>query len=130
MREVLDFYAEPIGQSKVLSNLGLKEGEYFVVSAHREENIESDKSFTKLVALLNSVAEEHGLPVVASTHPRTASCSASIWHRIPYGKFLFPQEFGMPPSILVWMKLSLSICRRSPMTMRRQTKCASPRVRR
>ena len=45
--------------------------QYFVVSAHREENIESDKSFAKLVAVLNTVAEDHGLPVVVSTHPRT-----------------------------------------------------------
>jgi UDP-N-acetylglucosamine 2-epimerase (non-hydrolysing) len=51
--------------------LGLVVGQYFLVSAHREENIESEKSFTKLVAVLNSVAEEHGLPVVVSTHPRT-----------------------------------------------------------
>jgi UDP-N-acetylglucosamine 2-epimerase (non-hydrolysing) len=51
--------------------LSLQTQQYFVVSAHREENIESDKSFTKLVSILNAVAEDHGLPVVVSTHPRT-----------------------------------------------------------
>ena len=71
MFEVLHHYLPRIQASNVLERLNLKAGQYFVVSAHREENIESDRSFTKLVAVLNAVAEDHGLPVVVSTHPRT-----------------------------------------------------------
>lgn len=71
MREVLDFYAKPISQSKVLSNLGLKEGEYFVVSAHREENVDSPERLQKLLDVLNAVANRYDLPVIVSTHPRT-----------------------------------------------------------
>jgi UDP-N-acetylglucosamine 2-epimerase (non-hydrolysing) len=71
MYEVLHHYLPQIEASDALSRLGLTPEQYFVVSAHREENIESDKSFTKLVAVLNAVAEDHGLPVVVSTHPRT-----------------------------------------------------------
>jgi UDP-N-acetylglucosamine 2-epimerase (non-hydrolysing) len=71
MYEVLHHYLPQIQASNALNRLGLQPEQYFVVSAHREENIESDKSFTKLVAVLNAVAEDHGLPVVVSTHPRT-----------------------------------------------------------
>jgi UDP-N-acetylglucosamine 2-epimerase (non-hydrolysing) len=71
MYEVLHHYLPQIQASNVLSSLGLLPEQYFVISAHREENIESDKSFAKLVAVLNAVAEDHGLPVVVSTHPRT-----------------------------------------------------------
>jgi UDP-N-acetyl-L-fucosamine synthase len=71
MFEVLTYYRQHIDASDVLARQSLEAGEYFVVSAHREENIESTQSFTKLVAVLNTVAEDHGLPVIVSTHPRT-----------------------------------------------------------
>ncbi len=71
MCEVLTHYRPRIEASDVLQRLGLEEGRYFVVSAHREENIESPQSFAKLVEVLNAVAGDHGLPVIVSTHPRT-----------------------------------------------------------
>ena len=71
MFEVLTHYRPRIDASDVLQRLALQAGGYFVVSAHREENIESPQSFDKLVAVLNAVAGDHGLPVIVSTHPRT-----------------------------------------------------------
>ncbi|MDH1657958.1 UDP-N-acetylglucosamine 2-epimerase (non-hydrolyzing) [Pseudomonas mosselii] len=71
MFEVLNYYRQGIDASDVLDRLGLEAGKFFVVSAHREENVDSDKNFLKLVEVLNTVAEQFGLPVIVSTHPRT-----------------------------------------------------------
>ena len=71
MYEVLMKYLPKIEKSTVLEQLNLEKGKYFVVSAHREENINSEKNFNNLVKILNDVAEKYGYPVIVSTHPRT-----------------------------------------------------------
>lgn len=71
MFEVLNYYREGIEASDVLERLGLEAGKFFVVSAHREENVDSEKNFLKLVEVLNTVAAHYCFPVIVSTHPRT-----------------------------------------------------------
>ena len=71
MFEVLTHYLPKIELSPILSTLGLVEQDYFVVSVHREENVDSESNFIKLVGILNSLAETYGKRVIVSTHPRT-----------------------------------------------------------
>lgn len=71
MFEVLNHHMEKINSSEVLSKLGLRKGEFFVVSSHREENINNEKNFSALIDSLNTLAEKYGYPVIVSTHPRT-----------------------------------------------------------
>ncbi|MDC0966638.1 UDP-N-acetylglucosamine 2-epimerase (non-hydrolyzing) [Alphaproteobacteria bacterium] len=71
MFEVLNHYRQGIDDSDVLDRLGLSKYQFFVVSAHREENVDSDMNFFKLVDVLNALAEHYNLPVIVSTHPRT-----------------------------------------------------------
>jgi len=70
MNEVLHHYRDGINASDVLNQLNLKKEEFFLVSAHREENIESDTNYIKLVDVLNSIAGNYNMPVIVSTHPR------------------------------------------------------------
>jgi UDP-N-acetylglucosamine 2-epimerase len=71
MFEVLTYYSSQINSSNILQRLELKENDYFIVSAHREENIDSSDNFSKLVKVLNEIAKRYNLPVIVSTHPRT-----------------------------------------------------------
>lgn len=71
MYEVLMQYLPKIEGSNILEKLGLEEGKYFVVSAHREENINSERNFNNLVQILNDIATKYDYPVIVSTHPRT-----------------------------------------------------------
>lgn len=71
MFEVLNHYREGIDASDVLQRLHLQAGQFFVISAHREENIDSEANFHKLVNILNTLAEHYKLPIIVSTHPRT-----------------------------------------------------------
>ena len=109
MFEVLTHYRPRIDASDVLQRLGLQQGQYFVVSAHREENIESPQAFTKLVAVLNAVAEDHGLPVIVSTHPRTQKridATGAVFH--PQVRLLKPLGFHDYVKLQLSARASLS----------------------
>lgn len=71
MREVLDHYMPKILASDVLERMALQSGQFFIVSAHREENVDSEANLRDLLETLNALADEHDVPVIVSTHPRT-----------------------------------------------------------
>jgi UDP-N-acetyl-L-fucosamine synthase len=95
MYEVLNNYLPAISASDVLDRLRLKTGKYFVVSAHREENINSEKNFSGLINALNLIAEKYNYPVIVSTHPRTRKMMESKGVVVnPLVQFLKPLGFN------------------------------------
>ena len=71
MNEVLNYYLPKIKKSDILNKLNLETGKYFVVSTHREENVDNPENLQKIIRILNNLAQDYDLPVVVSTHPRT-----------------------------------------------------------
>jgi UDP-N-acetylglucosamine 2-epimerase (non-hydrolysing) len=96
MKEILNYYSKEITASNIKKELGLKEKSYFLVSAHREENVDYEKNLKSLLISLNSIAEKYKLPVVVSTHPRTKNRIEKMEEKVKSNKlikFLKPQGF-------------------------------------
>jgi UDP-N-acetylglucosamine 2-epimerase (non-hydrolysing) len=95
MKEVLDYYRAQIEAADILDRLQLEPGRYFVVSAHREENIDNNVNFSDFIASLKAIAEEYDLPMIVSTHPRTKKRmeSSDVGELDPRIRFLKPLGF-------------------------------------
>jgi UDP-N-acetylglucosamine 2-epimerase len=104
MREVLDFYMPQILQSAVLSRLGLEPQRYFLVSAHREENVDSAEALKELLDSLNGLAEKYDLPIIVSTHPRTKKRLEMLDCSGLSGRIVFSKPFGFHDYIFLQMR--------------------------
>lgn len=93
MREVLDFYAEKINQSNVLDRMDLTPNGYFLVSVHREENVDTPDNLRKIFAMLNALVAKYQLPVIVSTHPRTRKRIEALGLEAS-DKVIFNKPFG------------------------------------
>ncbi len=94
MKEILQYNMKAIQASNILQRLELESGRFFLVSAHREENIDSEKNFTDLLDSLNRICETYDMPVIVSTHPRTRNRLDEVRTQINPGvKFLKPMGF-------------------------------------
>lgn len=104
MKEVLNYYKEDIDNSQVLSKFELEKGDYFVVSAHREENINSDDSFTNILLTLNAIAENYNKKIIVSTHPRTMK-KVQLHSKINLNKKI---QFLKPLGFFDYIKLQMN----------------------
>jgi UDP-N-acetylglucosamine 2-epimerase len=103
MREVIEHHRAGIEASDVLTRLGLADGAYFVVSSHREENVDSPDNLRKLFDVLNALAERFDHPVIVSTHPRTRKRMDALGMRA-HGRVQFHKPFGFLDYVRLQMK--------------------------
>nr|MDA8125514.1 UDP-N-acetyl glucosamine 2-epimerase [Deltaproteobacteria bacterium] len=104
MKEVLAYYGSQIEASNILDRLQIEQGQYFVVSAHREENIDSETNFSDLMASLKAIVEKYNLPMIVSTHPRTKKRMESM----TIGEFDQRIRFLKPLGFFDYVKLQMN----------------------
>lgn len=104
MTEVLKYHLPEVEKNDVLEKEGLKKGEYFIVSTHREENVDSEKNFADLLASLNAITAKYGKKVIVSTHPRTRKKLEAIGFTNTNPMIEFMKPFGF----MVYIKLQMN----------------------
>jgi UDP-N-acetylglucosamine 2-epimerase (non-hydrolysing) len=104
MEEVLEYYMPRIEQSDVLLREGLEAGRYFIVSTHREENVDTPENLSDLLDTLRALADEYCLPIIVSTHPRTRKRLETLGESLEHPLIRFVKPFGL----LDYIKLQMS----------------------
>ena len=104
MEEVLDYYMPKIKKSNVLDRMELESGKYFIISTHREENVDKEDNLRKLLDTLNALTEKYGYPVIVSTHPRTKIRLDEIRHIDDNPLIQFMKPFGLIDYIKLQME--------------------------
>lgn len=105
MQEVLEYYMPKIETSDVLQQEGLEQGKYFIVSIHREENVDTQGNLKELIVTLKSLVEEYGFPAIVSTHPRTKKRLDDLGEDLKANPLL---RFVKPFGFLDYIKLQMS----------------------
>lgn len=104
MHEVLDYYRPKIAASDVLAREGLEAGRFFIVSTHREENVDTPDNLRDLLATLRALADEYGFPLIVSTHPRTRKRLEALGESLEHPLIRFSKPFGL----LDYIKLQMN----------------------
>lgn len=104
MKEVLDYYKPQILNSNILNTLNITKSTYFLVSTHREENVDNPENLKKILTVLNSLAKEYNLPVIVSTHPRTRKRIELIEGLVTDSRIQFLKPFGFQDYI--WLQMN------------------------
>ncbi|MDN5537308.1 non-hydrolyzing UDP-N-acetylglucosamine 2-epimerase [Comamonas sp.] len=104
MHEVLGYYRPKIEASDVLAREGLEAGKFFIVSTHREENVDTPDNLRDLLATLRALADEYGFPLIVSTHPRTRKRLEALGESLEHPLIRFSKPFGL----LDYIKLQMS----------------------
>ena len=109
MKEVLDYYLPEIKQSKALETLSLKPKNYFLVSTHREENVDNPDNLRKILIVLNKLAGDYNLPVIVSTHPRTRKRLEQLVDKAMNSSIQFLKPFGFLDYVYLQMNALCTI---------------------
>jgi len=109
MKEVLSYYLPKIRTSNVLSRLDLRKDAYFLVSAHREENVDNEENFFDLLDTLNAIAVKYNSPVIVSTHPRTRQKLEALQYSKAHSKISFMKPLGLLDYVHLEMNASCVI---------------------